>query len=141
MSNLIKLICASGTNTCDTLSYGERPIGRISKNDIRYEILNKVPLIQHGQVSLFVKSIFKRKRWFDKYIQFGGFQGLQNDVYKLNVNASSEDVSCTHIVSNTVVKHKVLVNEPYLGNVVIYELDYDDKYIQLTEEESMHLLL
>ena len=112
-----------------------------TKNDIRYEILNNIPLIQHGQVALFIKSTFKRKRWFDKYIQFGYYQVLPEDRDNLNVNISSDNSSYTHIVSNTVVKHKVWVNEPYLGNVVIYELDYHGKYIQLTEEETMHLLV
>jgi hypothetical protein len=52
------------------------------------------------------------------------------------------------IVSNTVVKNSLWMNELYLGTsiynmdkIIIYELDYDNTYRQLTENDRIDLSL
>ena len=122
----------------DTMSIIERNIGRIFKNDDRYILLSNMPKIQNGEVHLFVKSIFKRKRWFEKYIQLGHLlseliessdikpyglaDSLELDEYKNRLN----DNTYLRIISNTVVKNNLWKDELYLGNRInIYKLDYD----------------
>lgn len=146
----------SGINAhgVDNMSIIERNIGRISKNDDRYILLSNMPKIQNGEVHLFVKYIFTRKRWFDKYIQLGyllseliessdtkpyGLAGSRElDEYKNRLT----DNTYLRIISNTVVKNNLWKGELYLGNRTnIYEVDYDGAYIQLTEDKCVYLSL
>ena len=143
----------------DNMSTIEQNIRRISKNDDRYILLSNMPKIQNGEVHLFVKSIFKRKRWFDKYIQLGylpselvgshdrtpyGLAGSRElDEYKNRLTDNTYlNYSYIRIISNTVVKNNLWKDELYLGDrIIIYELDYDGAYIQLTTDERAYLSL
>jgi hypothetical protein len=193
-------------------------IGSIPKDDLLYALLGDIQKIQDGEVHLFVKSIFKRKRWFDKFIQINGYYETRNKtVSQAKRILSDQDVSheinlygldgCSdfekydngsirfhpenllrrfsgetsnsyaitsrcarsyarfshchelrnchyihysyvRIVSNIVVKNNLWMDELYLGTsmynmdkIIIYELDYDNTYIQLTENDRVDLSL
>jgi len=83
-------------------------------------ILSVKPIID-GKVELFVKSIYKRKRWFDIYLRIW----YGNDT---NDNSCKEE----SIVDQ---EEKVCVKR------IIYELNYDQTYYLLGEEDIDELLL
>ncbi len=79
---------ASSSSSCENIS--------------NKDVLSRIPLIKNGTVELFVHSVFKRKRWFDKYIR---------------ISSCSEPI------------------------IVIYELDYNQSYYELSEEDIEYLCL
>jgi len=106
MAQLIKSMNKPGTLTRATLvtRYGGESltgemivgfhIGSIPKDDARYALLGDIQKIQDGEVHLFMKSIFKRKRWFDKYIQIGGYYETRNKIVSQAKSIlSDQDVS------------------------------------------------
>jgi hypothetical protein len=83
------------------------------------EVLSAIPPIKDGKVELFVKSIYKRKRWFDIYICIW---------YGYDYDSESYDYEETKEETRYVKK-------------VIYELEYDQKYYQLSENDIEDLCL
>ena len=83
--------------------------------------LDITPIID-GKVELFVKSIYKRKRWFDIYIRIWYGNDLTDDL-----------LSKDNIVDQN--EKKVCVKR------IIYELNYDQTYYLLSEDDIDELLL
>jgi len=88
------------------------------------DLLTNIPQIKDGKVELFVKSTYKRKRWFDTYICIWYGYEYDCDPYYYDYTETKEEPE-----ENRYVKK------------VIYELDYDQSYNQLSDSEIEHLLL
>jgi hypothetical protein len=87
-------------------------------------ILSTIPRIKDGKVELFVRSTYKRKRWFDTYICIWYGYDYDCDAYEYDYEETKEEPE-----ENRYVKK------------VIYELDYDQSYHQLSDSEIEDLLL
>ena len=86
------------------------------------EILSAIQPIKDGKVELFVKSIFKRKRWFDIYICI--CYGYDYDSESYDYEETKEELE-----ENRYVKK------------VIYELEYDQTYYKLSDSDIEDLCL
>lgn len=82
--------------------------------------LSITPIID-GKVELFVKSIYKRKRWFDIYLRIWYGNDQINDLLSKDNIALQDEKVC--------VKR------------IIYELNYDQTYYLLGEDDIDELLL
>jgi hypothetical protein len=78
------------------------------------------PIID-GKVELFVKSIYKRKRWFDIYLRIWYGNDPTDDLLSKDNIVDQEEKVC--------VKR------------IIYELNYDQTYYLLGEDDIDELLL
>lgn len=88
------------------------------------EILLAIPPIKDGKVELFVNSIYKRKRWFDIYICILYGYDYDCDAYEYDFEETKEEPE-----ENRYVKR------------IIYELEYNQKYHQLSDSDIEDLLL
>jgi hypothetical protein len=88
------------------------------------ELLSNIAPIIDGKVELFVKSVFKRKRWFDTYISIWYGYEYDCESYCYDYEETKETPEENHYVKK-----------------IIYELEYDQSYYQLSESDIAELLL
>jgi len=113
-------------------------------------ILTQITPIINGRVDLFVKSTFKRRRWFDTYICI--WYGCENDcndseLYYYGYNEtpanSCETRSPEFSRYPTASRPDIFaIQEPrHYVKKMVYELEYDQTYHQLSDNEIEDLLL
>jgi hypothetical protein len=88
------------------------------------DLLSNITPIVNGKVELFVKNTFKRKRWFDTYICIWYGYEYDCEPYYYDYDETKEEPEENHYVKK-----------------VIYELEYDQSYYQLSDSDIAELLL